>query len=416
MLEHYFKDPTRLRKLRFGPLAGHIDDLAKELRCSGYAKGSARIILTLVGKFNYFARLMGVENAEDINETLIERFLKVELAAQGDFSNAPNAINHLKMHLQRKEVIKMPAEIPNKDPLSVLLDRYDLHLKNVRGLAGITRKSHLKSARNFLNWLQEHHEGLPLNEICGTHILNYIMDAMNQPNRRAKKPLCSRLRVFLRYLHWEGITHTSLDRIVPKVTYRRLATIPRHLPWEQVKALIDSIDTNYPKNMRDKAILLLIATLGLRNREVRSLRFDHISWQKAEIRLPYTKNGKELVLPLPQEVGEAIADYAMHGRPSTDSPYVFLRHHAPYVPFVSHGAISSMIARRLEEAEIDAPCKGSHMLRHSLATRMVNVGVPIREIADILGHASINTTAIYTKVDSTNLTAVAMPFVGGGAK
>ena len=416
MLEHYFKDPTHLRKLRFGPFAGHIDDLAKELRCSGYAKGSAKMILSMVGKFNYFSRLMGIENAEEINETLIERFLKVELAAQGDFSNAPNVMNHLKSHLQSKGIIKIPAEIPNKDPMSILLHRFDLHLKKVRGLADISCKSYMKCARSFLNWLHEHYVDLPLNEICGNHILDYIMYAMNRPNRRLKRPLCTQIKMFLRYLHWEGITQTSLDRTVPKVAYWRLSNIPRHLPWEQVRALIDSIDTNYPNNMRDRAILLLIATLGLRNREVRSLQFNHISWQKAEIRLPYTKNGKERVLPMPQEVGEAIADYAMHGRPSIDSHYVFLRHHAPCVPFISHGAISSMVERRLGEAEIDAPCKGSHMLRHSLATRMVNVGVPIREIADILGHTSIDTTAIYTKVDITNLSAVAMPFAGRGVK
>jgi len=165
--------------------------------------------------------------------------------------------------------------------------------------------------------------------------------------------------------------------------------------------------------MRDRAILLLIAGLGLRSQEVRTLEPGHIDWRRGELRLPRTKSRRERVLPLPQEIGAAVADYLLHGRPPLDIPCVFVRHRAPQGPLESGGSVAGIIRRHLKRAGIDAPSRGSRLLRHSLATRMVNAGVPIKEIADVLGHVSIDTTAIYTKVDVRSLAGVALPFPGG---
>jgi integrase len=193
----------------------------------------------------------------------------------------------------------------------------------------------------------------------------------------------------------------------------RLSSLPRHLPWEQVRQLIESVDTSRPVGLRDKAVLLLIATLGLRSQEVRSMQLGDIDWHCAEIRLRKTKTRRERVLPLPGAVGAAIADYLLHGRPRISFPQVFLRHRAPLGPLTSSHGIGDIVERRLRRAGIGASHHGAHLLRHSLATRMVNQMVPIKQIADLLGHTSIDTTAIYTKVNTTNLAAVALPFPGG---
>ena len=189
--------------------------------------------------------------------------------------------------------------------------------------------------------------------------------------------------------------------------------MPRHLPWDQVRTLIDSVDTTHPSGMRDKAILLLLATLGLRNAEVRRLELSHVAWRAGEIRLPQTKSCRERVLPMPQELGAALADYVLHGRPVIDAPQVFLRHKAPLGPLTSSSAVVAIVALHLRRAGLTPATRGAHLLRHSLATRMVNVGVPIKTIADVLGHGSIDTTAIYTKVGTTQLATVALPFPGG---
>jgi site-specific recombinase XerD len=222
--------------------------------------------------------------------------------------------------------------------------------------------------------------------------------------------LTSQTRLFLRFLQWEGIIDADLTRVVPKLPHWRLASIPRHLPWERVRALIDSIDTRTPWGLRDRAVLLLIAMLGIRGAEVLRLRLTDIAWRSSEIYLPQTKAYRARVLPLPHEVGAALSDYILHGRPRVHAPQVILRHDAPIGPLSSPSAVSRIVTRNLRRAAIVAPARsGTHMLRHSLATRLVNRGVPIKQIADLLGHCSIDTTAIYSKVDVTGLTAVALP-------
>ena len=193
----------------------------------------------------------------------------------------------------------------------------------------------------------------------------------------------------------------------------RRASLPRGLPWEQVRLLINGVDTSHPDGIRDKAILLLLATLGLRSGEVRSLEFAQVNWRAGEIRLPRTKSRRERVLPLLHEVGVALADYVLHGRPVVPIPQVFLRHGPQPGPLSGPNTIVYIVRRHLHRAGIQHPGGGAHMLRHSLATRLVNEGVPIKSVADVLGHASIDTTAIYTKVDITTLAAVALPFSGG---
>ena len=146
--------------------------------------------------------------------------------------------------------------------------------------------------------------------------------------------------------------------------------------------------------------------------EVCELPIHDIAWRGDEIRLRRTKTRRERALPLTQEVGAALADYVLHERPQLRLPHVFLSSRAPRGP-VTPRAIGDIVGRKLRRAGVQAPSYGAHLLRHSLATRLVNEGVPIKQIADLLGHTSIDTTAIYAKVDTTTLASVALPFPGG---
>ena len=224
------------------------------------------------------------------------------------------------------------------------------------------------------------------------------------------------MNCFLRFLGEEGHSPVGLDRAVPSIARWRLDKVPRHLPWEKVRQLIDSVDTSHAFGLRDKAVLVLLAMLGLRNSEVRHLRLADVRWRSGEIHLPKTKSSKARVLPMSHEVGAALADYVLHGRPVVDVPEVFVTHRAPYRPFSSASGVGALIAQQLRRTGISAPCRGAHMLRHSIATRLVNEGVPIKTIADVLGHKSIDTTAIYTKVDVKRLSLAALPFPTGGVR
>jgi len=417
MLEFFFKSPTRLRQLRRGTLADHVDGLAAELRQKGYVKSSAQRVLSLTGRFSLFAQTEGVKNAEEITEALISRFLDDELPKNGAFKSAPNVMRHLLDYLRRHGLAALPRPTATDDPFAHQLGQYDCHLRDVRGLLPPTRETYIHWARRLLTWYSKYHPEQNLEDLSGPDVLQFIREFLpvNSKNKSHRGP-CSATRSFLRYLRWEEIIKLDLDRVVPKVPRWRLSSVPRHLPWDQVRALIDSVDTSHPQGMRDKAVLLLLASLGLRNKEVRTLEFGHIAWRTAEIRLPETKSKRAHVLPLAQEVGEALADYVLHGRPRFDTPRIFLRHSAPVGILKTSGAIVAIVEKHLRRVGIDAPSNGAHMLRHSLATRMVNAGVSIKEIADVLGHQSIDTTAIYTKVDVTNLGDVALPFPEGDAQ
>lgn len=418
MLEHYFEKPTRLRQLRRDPLGPYIDNLAAELHRAGYSKSSARFILSQAGKFSRFARLEGVERAEQVGEDVVERYLTEELPAEGTFTGAANAMRHMLEHLRRRGVVPpLPPPVAVEDPFDVLLDDYDRYLRDVRGLKASTRKGYRRGARYILDWQRKRDGDRPLGKLSGEDVLTFITEFLAQGHgAKWRQHVCSQTRGFLRFLAGEGLVAAGLDRAVPKTPHWKLSDVPRHLPWEQVRALIDSVDTTYALGMRDKAVLLLLAVLGLRGGEIQALELGHISWRTGELRLPATKNRRERVLPVPQEVGSALADYLLHGRPPIDVPQVFLRHRAPRGPIRSSGGVGEIVEAHLRRTGIVALSRGTHLLRHSLATRMVNVGVPIKTIADVLGHSSIDTTAIYTKVDTTRLAMAALPFPDGGAR
>ncbi len=417
MLEYYFKQRCRLLQLRRGPLAEHLDGLARELHFKRYRLKRGQQILSIAGRLSIFAQRQGITSASQVDDALVERFLKEELAFEGVFKYAPSALLHMMDYLRRNNVIPTPSEEKPHDPDEDLLIRYNEHLLRVRGLAQVTRDGCLRGARVFLRWYRERHPGHALGDLLGSDVLKFVIEAFGWPHTTTwKKRICCDARSFLRYLRWEGIISLDLDRTIPSIPQWRLAKIPCHLPWEKVRELIDSVDTDTAEGKRDKAILLLIATLGLRNQEVQSLQLSHIAWKSSEIRLPRTKSRRERVLPLTSEVGEALADYILNGRPTVKGNEVFISQNAPRGPYVKAGSISYIIRKRLLQAGIKAPSTGAHMLRHSLATHMINAGVSISNIADLLGHASINTTAIYTKVDVSHLASVALPFWEGEAR
>ncbi len=286
---------------------------------------------------------------------------------------------------------------------------FDRYMRDVQGLALTTRNRSVGQARSMIDWLVTRYSDQALERLTGTDVLEFITDQLVRGRSRSwRGHLCSQTRRFLSYLYASGSIATDVARAVPKISTPRLASLPRGFRWDQVRALIDGVDTSHPDGIRDKAILLLLATLGLRSGEVRALELGDIRWQSGEIRLPCTKTRREL-LPLLAEVGAALADYILHGRPVLPAPQVFLRH-GPRPGAIQPNTIIWIVRRHLDRAGIRVAGKGAHALRHSLATRMVNAGVPIKSVADVLGHVSIDTTAIYTKVDTTTLATVALPF------
>lgn len=414
MLELYFKAADDLRQKWGGPLIPRLDEVASLLHNQGYCWSMGRRALRIAGHFSHFLQVSGVGDQAQIDRNLIDTFLD-GLGRTGSFRYAASDLRHLLDHLRATGILPTTEATRLDEPFSVLLGRFDDHLRDVHGNTALTRAGYLHGARRFLHWLSERYDARPLAMLSGRDVLEFIAAHADRfPGGSWPNQLCTTTRQFLRFLQWEGIVSAGLDGLVPRVPGWRLCTLPRCLTWEETRVLIGSVDPRTPKGLRDKAVLLLLADLGLRNEEVRSLRIRDVAWRAGEIRLPEAKTRRERVMPLTQEAGAALAEYLLRGRPPLDVPQVFLRHRSPKGPLDSSNGVSNIVRRYLKVAGIDAPAHGAYLLRHTLATRMVNQQVPIKDIADVLGHTSINTTAIYSKVDVVGLAAVALPFPGGG--
>ena len=211
------------------------------------------------------------------------------------------------------------------------------------------------------------------------------------------------LRSWLRYLGAVGHCPTTLVYAVPTIASWRGSHLPRYLPAADVERVIAACDTRRPAGRRDRAILLLLARLGLRAEDVRSLQLTDIDWGRGQVRL-CGKGRRETRLPLPQEVGDAVLAYLEH---------LFLRSAAPWTPFTESAAISKIVARALDRAGIaGAPSRGAHLLRHSVATAMLRSGATLETIGTVLRHRNIATTAHYAKVDVDRLRLIAQPWPG----
>ena len=176
MLEYFFTQRYRILQLRRGPLAEHLDGLARELRLKGYRPWTGRQILSVAGRLNIFARTQGITCASQVDDAFAERFLREELALEGDYRYAPNALMHLTDYLQRTGVIPMPSDDRLEDPDDALLSRFDNHLRDVRGLMKFTRQHCLRGARVFLRWFREQHPPRTLNELRGNDVLNFVIE------------------------------------------------------------------------------------------------------------------------------------------------------------------------------------------------------------------------------------------------
>jgi integrase/recombinase XerD len=218
---------------------------------------------------------------------------------------------------------------------------------------------------------------------------------------------CSVLRVFLRYAHREGAVRGELWKSVEGPQVYRLSDIPRSISWEEVGKVLALADRRTPGGKRDYAILLLLATYGLRAREVAALTLDDIDWRRQRLAIPERKAGHSTAFPLAAAAGEALADYLRHGRPQSPDRHVFFRAVAPLRP-IGADAVSGCARRYLLRAGIGVPRPGSHTLRHSAVQRLVDTGFSLKTIGDYAGHRSAASTEIYAKVAVESLRRVAL--------
>jgi site-specific recombinase XerD len=216
--------------------------------------------------------------------------------------------------------------------------------------------------------------------------------------------------MFLRFLIANGRCRAGLLGAVPVLAHWRLAALPRYLPPGDIESLIDSCKQSSPTGKRDRAILLLLARLGLRAGDIVHMRLQDIDWKGAWLHVA-GKGRRQTRLPLSQEVGQAIVTYLQQGRPAASTDALFLRSRAPVRGFRAHSTVSVIVASAIRRAGIKRPSRGAaHLLRHSIASSMLRHGASLQEISTLLRHRSIETTEIYAKVDVRRLQQIAQPW------
>ena len=294
--------------------------------------------------------------------------------------------------------------------LDALIGGYKRHQRRTRGLREQTLRGYERLARLFVRAALGD-DPIDPTRFSPSDVIEFVTSLRGRYSPRSMKLVRTALRSFFRYLRAEGLCDERLEAAVPAVAHWRLSTLPRHLSDEQLDQVRSSFDVSTPWGHRDRAIVLCLSTLGLRPGEVAGLRLEDIDWRGGTIHLRARKTGRGAVLPLPREAGRAIVAYLSEQRPTTDERRVFVKHHGSRrgEP-ISSTAVTAVAVRALRRAGVEAPLGGAYVFRHTVASRLVQRGASLKEVADFLGHRCLDTAAIYAKLNLPALREVALPW------
>jgi site-specific recombinase XerD len=403
MINSICSSPRLIQEIRRNLLGTYIGELADLLLEQGYSQETAVRKLALVAAFGRWIEVRRYELAS-LDEKKFDSFFRARKRRQtvqrGDRKTLRQVLDLMR---SRGDVPLSLTKMPS--PLEQALDEYTDYLVRERGLAPHTVSQYQRYVREFLVGRFG----------CGSIRLSALQQADAHRYLQGKsRVVCSislqgvvaGLRSYLTFLHLHGELQTDLASGIPAVACWRLSTVPKHLKPAEVERLLNSCDLRTIKGQRDYTILLLLARLGLRAGELVAMRLDDIYWDTGEM-LVRGKGQRHDRLPIPKDVGEALVTYLQDGRPRCHSRHVFVRLNAPHREFASSSDISTIVRQTIERAGLHPPCRGAHVLRHSLATYMLSRGASLTEIGEVLRHRSPTSTEVYSKVHLGALSALA---------
>lgn len=408
MLTAYFKSAQTLARYRSGIAGPYLDDFVSWLANRGYQRVSIRRHVREVMHFATWAASVNLAASELDHRTLAR--LRDHLSDRGMLRGPSGNHHHLYQSarvftrfLEGCGVVRS-AKQPSRSVVPSLYTEFCEWMKAQRGTLDITLTNYRLPVTNLLQSLGEP------SAYSAQRLRAFFLQQVGQGHSGTAKNTATALRMFVRFLVAHGDCTPGLNFSIPTVARWRLSSLPKYLPTEAINALIASCDQFTPLGARDRAMLLLVARLGLRASDVSGLQLSHLNWPRGAL-VVAGKNRRKTELPLPQEVGDAIIHYLQHGRPKADNEYVFITTVAPFIP-ITRQTVGKAVARAIRRTGIAAPNRGTHLLRHSVATSMLREGTSLSAIGVLLRHASIETTAVYAKVDTGLLQEVAIPWPG----
>jgi len=391
--------PSRVKVT--GPLVPYVAGFRAELKAQGYRPNALSDQLRLMAHVSRWLASEGLD-VEELTPERIDAFLVARRLAGYVLWCSAKGVAPLLAHLRRVGAVAVPEPTIPTTPAGQLLEDFRAYLVEERGLAGATVASNLHVARLFLAGRpQAPRHGLEELQPCA--VVEFVREECRHRSPGSARYVVAGLRAFLRFCHLTGRTSWPLVDTVPRIASWRLAVLPRALDPSAVAALLRSCDRRTTFGRRDFAVLMMLVRLGLRAGEVAALRLEDVNWPEGDL-LVRGKGPKHERLPLPTDVGEAVANWLRRGRPRYVAREVFTRVRAPHRRLSSAG-ISAIVRAACGRAGI--PAVNAHRLRHSAATEMLRAGAGLAEIGQVLRHRSVLTTAIYAKVDRSSLRSLA---------
>lgn len=407
MLTQYFTWAATIEKRRRGMAGPYLDDFIQWLASRGDRRSTIRLHIREAVNFTMWAHTQNL-TLRELDQIALTQF--GEQLARRSALRAPSgnfAYPYQSARLFVRFLAATGIVTPCTSQLSVslppFLQEFTEWMRTQRGTRAVTLNRYRQPITALGESVGSDPKGWSVRKLR-----QFVLSYAHEHSVVQAKNVVTAVRMFLRFLHACGYCPTDLAPAIPTIARWRLATLPRYLPGDQVEQLICSCDCTTPLGLRDRAILLLLARLGLRANDVAGGKFSALQWPDGTL-IVAGKNRRQVRLPLPQEVGDAVLRYIDQGRPPMTSDFVFMTTVAPWKP-ISHHVVGRVVVRALRRTGIQAPIRGARLLRHSAATSLLRQGVSLPTIGALLRHASIETTTIYAKVDVDLLQQVVMPW------
>ncbi len=414
-MERTYESAAALVGRAAGPRASHLGAFVTSLIDQQYAASVIYIKVRHALAFDRWLAKRGVVLA-DLGDVHIERYQHRSRRRHQRIRTETrrrecHEVTQLLQFLRSRGVC--PAARVETTAADDLVAHYGQHLQDQQGLATATIERYRTVAGRFLH--QRFGRGaVDLRALRAGDVIAFVQRQTQCLQPPALTCVVTAMRSFLRYAQYRGEVATALAAAVPIVAaWTTTPALPKAISPEHAQRAIDSCDLSTGVGLRDRAVLLLLARLGLRAHEIIALQLEDCDWDNGHLRVR-SKSGREQLLPMPADVGAAIAAYLQQGRPASKDRHLFLRSRAPIRGLMSGSdAIGTIVRYALQRSQVDAPHRGSHQFRHALAVRMLQRGASLHEIGEVLRHQSPQTTSIYARVDISALRSLAMPWPGG---
>ena len=357
--------------------------------------------------------------AQDITDTTVEQFalhhcrcgIRTKRGRRVDGTGTAHrrrGARNFVDFLREQHVIR-PSTQCDKQKFDPCLDGFAQWLRRERGATAETIRRYSQEAGRWISVL-----GTDAARYDASTIRSIVLDQGTERSRSSVRMTVTVLRSFLRFTVSQGHCATSIIHAVPPAVRRKLSTVPRTIPARTIEDIIASCGVATPVEIRDRAIIVLLSRMGLRAGDIWQLRLSDIDWRAGRLRL-HGKSRRGMMLPLPQDAGDALLAYIEDARPVVGTDRVFLRTQAPFTPLRSSSEIAGVVTRVMKRGGFSGLPTGAHVFRHSLASAWLRAGADLDQIGVALRHASRDTTAIYAKVDVEMLTGVAQPWPGAAS-